>query len=667
MEYAKKVAAAFLKANPEANVKIVDLPDLPEGGDFVDWHTGLVNDGVGEFTAVATLLTLCCDAEHVTLDQCAPQTAPVGARLAVSVPLPPLVPCGVDVLDNILSKLPVVNWELYEKVKSNGKIEPPSERDYILRTIERVLPTADREGTPFVNHPSGIYYFVGTHHQLANEQVLKNFLIEAAIRCGVPSDVAVYLFFVKKMFDQFLISTARHNNCVPEPDTSFINLLNGTLFFDRTGHRFEAHSAKRFIRYCLDFAYDPNAIAPTWQKHIDRSQPIPEKQQYLAKCMALPFYPGKIEKAVVFYGQRDTGKSTTEDTFMSLLGYENVTSESLSALTRGDSQGDYARARLAGKLVNIASDISAKLNDEGMAKTLISREAVSARNPYGKGFDMRNYARLMFAMNNMPPQFFTDPALTKRVAIIEFDQKIAANEIDTNFVVNMIATERPGILNWIIAGLDQLLKTGRLDPPQCCVERMEQMREEHDPISSWLAINRYYPGNSESVTVKSAYSNFVDHCKDDGHQVPSKKTFTQRLRNLGYEVYALNGHIGVKLFYTTSAPNNDSPKSHDSLPPENSGENRVQAGNDTIPCPPSFPDDSPTIPPSAPTNTGLGNEGNEGNENSGDVLSESGVILCDENYIPYGENNPFPEYGDNTDADLVRERHRRQSSRRRYW
>jgi hypothetical protein len=104
----------------------------------------------------------------------------------IPLPLPPLVPCGVDVLDNILSKLPIVNWGLYETVKSNGKVEPPSERDYILRTLEQILPTADREGTPIVNHTSGIYYFIGTHYQLADEQVLKNFLIEASIRSAVP-------------------------------------------------------------------------------------------------------------------------------------------------------------------------------------------------------------------------------------------------------------------------------------------------------------------------------------------------------------------------------------------------------------------------------------------------------------------------------------------------
>lgn len=38
MEYARTVAAAFLEANPDADVKIVLLPGLPEGGDFVDWY-----------------------------------------------------------------------------------------------------------------------------------------------------------------------------------------------------------------------------------------------------------------------------------------------------------------------------------------------------------------------------------------------------------------------------------------------------------------------------------------------------------------------------------------------------------------------------------------------------------------------------------------------------
>jgi phage/plasmid-associated DNA primase len=95
-------------------------------------------------------------------------------------------------------------------------------------------------------------------------------------------------------------------------------------------------------------------------------------------CLALPFYKGKIEKAPILFGRRDTGKSTTLDVYKALLGYENISSEPLESLTRTDSSGSFSRAMLDGKLVNIASDIGTRIADDGMAKMLISREAISA-------------------------------------------------------------------------------------------------------------------------------------------------------------------------------------------------------------------------------------------------------------------------------------------------
>jgi hypothetical protein len=45
MNYARTVAAAFLEANPSADVKIVELPGLSDGGDYVDWHDHQVDIG----------------------------------------------------------------------------------------------------------------------------------------------------------------------------------------------------------------------------------------------------------------------------------------------------------------------------------------------------------------------------------------------------------------------------------------------------------------------------------------------------------------------------------------------------------------------------------------------------------------------------------------------
>ena len=547
-------------------------------------------------------------------------------------PLGEIVPCGVEALDNILDDIEPIDWEPFYTAGPRGETKPPSQKVYILRTVEQILCTADGKNTPLVNHAGIIYYYTGTHYKLVNEGELRNFLIEGAVRCAVPYDTAVFQDFVDKIVKQFLILASRHNSGASKPDTSFINLRNVTLFIDKNGLHFEEHSSHRFIQYCLSFDYDPKATAPLWQKHLDRSLPNPEKQRYVAMCLALAFYRGKIEKAPVFYGERDTGKSTSLDVAKALYGSENVTAETLAALTKDDYQGLYARGRLDGTLVNIASDISAKISDDGMAKMLISREKVPARHPYGKGFDIENYARLIFAMNNLPHQFFTDGALTKRVALVHFDQQIRPEDIDTNFTENIIEDELPGVLNWVIGGLDELLRTGRLDPPPCCIEAMENLRTELDPLSAWLAEKGYQKGKTHHIKIKEAYPAFVEFCKIDGYQALSKKTFTKRLRDLGYEVSAKNNHIGLVLWYTRSVPAFRSPHSPHSPSLENKDETGEQAGSDgeqsgdtSKPCTDSLPVQSRLTPASDPTNTGLGSVGSDGSENSEQISAPATI------------------------------------------
>jgi len=293
-----------------------------------------------------------------------------------------------------------------------------------------------------------------------------------------------------------------------------------------------------------------------------------------------------------------------------LIGSENISAESLAALTKLDYLGDYARARLDGKLINIVADVSKKINDEGMAKTLISRETVSARHPHQRGFDMQNYARLAFAMNELPPQLFTDPALTKRSAILEFDQQIPEHNKDTDFAEKVIGSELSGVLNWLIGGLTRLIATGRLDPPPCCVEAMERIRIEVDPLSGWLEERGYYQGNSENILLKSAYCEFDQYCRENNNQSLAKRTFAQRLRNLGYRVDNQNHRIGTIFYFQRSIPNLRSTGSTDSLARENAGENVEQTGNE----PTDHSTGSAITPPSAFEKTGMGSEWSEGNE-----------------------------------------------------
>jgi len=138
---------------------------------------------------------------------------------------------------------------------------------------------------------------------------------------------------------------------------------------------------------------------------------------------------------------------------------------------------------------------------------------------------MRDYARLVFAMNELPPQFFSDAALAKRAAIIEFDQQVAPQAKDTDFAEKIIANELPGVLNWIIDGLTQLNAAGRLDAPACCVEAMDKIREENDPLAGWLGEKEYSVGNQDSIKIKDAYENFKEYCRENGKMPDMKVNF----------------------------------------------------------------------------------------------------------------------------------------------
>jgi putative DNA primase/helicase len=444
---------------------------------------------------------------------------------------------GLAPLDNILVLIEPVTWEKYPAKKC------------MLQTIDSILSAAKSIGSPIVNPTGAIYYRMETHYAQFDERTLRRFLKAGASHSGIPHSVFRIAEFIKETMEQFWHDTEDENK-VEEPTGAYINLKNGTLFFDREGLRFEVHSPERFIRHCLNFDYDPKATAPLWQKHLDRSLPHPDMQMYLAKCLALTFYGGRIEKAPIFYGQNDTGKSTTLNVFEAMVGSENVSAESLAALTKADYTGDYSRARLDGRLVNIASDISKMINDTGRAKILISRDRISARHPYGDLFDMKdNYARLMFAMNELPSQFFSDAALTKRVAIVPFDQQIRPEDIDTNFTENIIANELPGVLNWVITGLDQLLLTCRLDQPPCCKEVMERIRNENDPLAGWLEERRRCPGDTYDLALQDVYEDFEWYCRQNRHIAPSKKTFIVRLRDVGYRVERPNHHTPLRLYF----------------------------------------------------------------------------------------------------------------------
>jgi hypothetical protein len=84
---------------------------------------------------------------------------------------------------------------------------------------------------------------------------------------------------------------------------------------------------------------------------------------------------------------------------------------------------------------------------------------------------------------------------------------------------------------------------------------MTKIRLENDPLAGWLDERRYGVGDAGFITVKIAYADFEEYCRENGNAPPNKITFTKRLRSAGYKIDFVNHETGVILHYGSMAKN----------------------------------------------------------------------------------------------------------------
>lgn len=139
-----------------------------------------------------------------------------------------------------------------------------------------------------------------------------------------------------------------------------------------------------------------------------------------------------------------------------LIGTENISHYSLESLT--DETG-YFRAKIKDKIVNYGTDIKLTKIDAGMFKTLASGEPIEARLPYGEPFTMSDYAKMIFNVNRLDNANIEHThGFYRRILIIPFEKTIADEDQDRS-LHKKILSHKAGVLNWIIAGAERVIRT----------------------------------------------------------------------------------------------------------------------------------------------------------------------------------------------------------------
>ena len=328
-----------------------------------------------------------------------------------------------DILRRLLQKITSVNFQKEADLDDDKK---PTKQQLHVIVINKILECARKYNWGLCRNYDFIYVYNAEYWQLIDEDVIKTFLGEAAVRMGIDSLSALHFKFKEDLLKQFLSSAH-----LPKPeqskDTVLINLKNGTFEITPEGIKLRPFNPSDFLTYQLPFEHNAAVRAPIFEKYLDRVLHDKTLQNILSEYLGYVFIPHlKLEQALLLYGSGANGKSVFYEITRRLLGEQNISEYSLQSLTDGYG---YHRAMIANKLLNYASEINGKL-EAAIFKQLVSGEPVEARLPYGNPHIISGYAKLMFNCNELPMNVEHTEAFFRRFLIIPFNVTIHESERD---------------------------------------------------------------------------------------------------------------------------------------------------------------------------------------------------------------------------------------------
>ncbi len=451
---------------------------------------------------------------------------------ALSKPTDTKVLAHEEILDAILETIEPIYFREIAKIPDDKKLPL---KHLLVLCIDELLARVKEKNFALARTDNFIFAFNGAYWKELSEDVIKDFLSDAAKRMSVHSLEAKGYEFKDKLYKQFL-SSANFQPVKQNGDVVLINLQNGTFEISKHSQTLREFRAKDFLTYQLPFEYDPTATCPKFQAYLDKVLPENELQNILAEFSGYVFTKGlKMEKALLPYGGGANGKSVYFEVINAVLGSENISNFSLSDLLI-----PHNRALIAYKLLNYGSEINASTTRD-VVKNLISGEPIQACLKYQNAFTMTDYAKLAFNCNELPRDFDHSNAYFRRLLIVPFRVTIPEHEQDKTLSNKIINSELAGVFNWIVEGLKRLLKAEKFTESRIVTDTLEGYKKESDSVAMFIDEEPNVIGSS----LKTAYSGYRIYCLDSGSKPLGRNNFSKRLQTLGYIVEKQEYGFGI--------------------------------------------------------------------------------------------------------------------------
>lgn len=315
----------------------------------------------------------------------------------------------------------------------------------------------------------------------------------------------------------------------------------GNGFVEVTAERIVAHehAPDHRARFAFDFAFRRDAhpvkllgfFAEVFRGDADRAEKVKLVQEYLG--ISLLGLATRYQRVLVSVGDGSNGKGV-----LSAVAEGCMPPGSVCSIAPQDVGQEYRRAALAGKLLNIVSELpESDILDAESWKSVVAGDTMTAREIRQAPFTFRPVAGHVYAANRLPGTTDQTHGFWRRILVITFNRIFAEDEQNPRLAEEILETERPAIVAWLLAGAQRVLASGSYTVPDSAAQAKDRWRALADqvrafsedttaplpldtPTHDWTAAEQLY----------RAYRAWADR---NGHRPVASRTFGERMRLLG--------------------------------------------------------------------------------------------------------------------------------------
>jgi len=364
--------------------------------------------------------------------------------------------------------------------------------------------------------------------------------VPAALRRGANGDTATLGFADKSESSSRIRAMVELARTDPEivvaphdldANEWLLNVENGTI--DLRDGQLRPHDRGDLCTKITPVAYDPAAIAPTWDAFLAQVVPDAEVRTFLQRAVGYTL-TGSVREQVVFflYGIGANGKSTFLDTVLALMGEYGKQADPELLVDRADAAHPTSMAELAGRRFAVTSETE---DGKPLAEATVKRLTDTIlKGPFMRQdfFEVPAAHKVWVAANHKPTVRGTDHAIWRRIRLLPFEVVVADADQDKDLPAKL-HSELPGILNWALQGAVEWQQSG-LGEAAAITEATAGYRTEMDVLGAFIA-DECIADEGASVQATPLYNAYKDWCAANGERPVSQRSLGRALTERGFE------------------------------------------------------------------------------------------------------------------------------------